>query len=83
MTTWTGFNPGETWIPTMGTATGYWVTTSLPTVAFTGTTYSYTHLWSQWSSQTWGYIQSSGLKWEQMAGLTFITPATTNPTVWT
>jgi len=82
VTNWAGFTPGETWIPTMGTASGYWTSTSLPTVAFSGTQYSYQHVWSQWGTYAWASIQSSGLLWEQLAGYTFITSAAKNNTTW-
>lgn len=81
MANWSSFQPGQTWVPTMGTATGYWTSTSLPTVAFTSTD-SYTHLWGDWATQTWGYIMSSGLQWQQMAGYNFVTVTHAPVTVW-
>ena len=57
------------------------VPVATPTATWSSTDYDFLNLWSDWSTKSWGTIQSSGYTWDGLAGFTFAV-SSTNATTW-
>lgn len=59
-----------------------WTTASGATTPWLSQSGDYFSLWGQWSTTTWGTIQSRQLTWDNMSGHLFTTGSSVS-TIWT